>query len=251
MQPIYGITLTHALLPDMTPYQKWSGKRPDITYIQEFGHDTWVLDEQINPSKLEPNAHKYKFVRYEEGPRAIKYYDAQKKTLKVSCNFRFPQSIVNPNAASRSRFEGEMRDNKNQSESSSLNKLPPDTAQEEASTNNKRKTTDGDNDSKSTCHQLNDETHCPNEEIPKLDDDPDEDEHETSSAAHVYKAFSDSTLEKDPKTLLLFSRDLSSWGILVRKHAPTSALHIFSTHTWNSPEKVPIDLDDPGEHSTG
>jgi transposase InsO family protein len=187
-------------VPDMTPYQKWLGKRPDITHIQEFGRDIWVLDEQINPSKLEPNAHKYKFVGYEEGPRAIKYYDAQKKTLKVSCNFRFPQSIVNPNAASRSRFEGEMRDNKKQSESSSSNKLPPDTAQEEASTNNKRKTTDGDDDSKFTRRKLNDETHCPNDEIPELDDDPDEDEHETSSAAHVYKVFSDSTLGKDPKT---------------------------------------------------
>jgi hypothetical protein len=76
-------------VPDMTPYQKWSGKRPDITHIQEFGRNIWVLDEQINPSKLKPNAHKYKFVGYEEGPRAIKYYDAQKKTLKVSRNFRF------------------------------------------------------------------------------------------------------------------------------------------------------------------
>jgi hypothetical protein len=68
------------------------------------------LDEQINPSKLEPNAHKYNVVGYEEGPRAIKYYDAhkKKKTLKVSHNFRFPQSIVNPNVALRSRFEGEI-----------------------------------------------------------------------------------------------------------------------------------------------
>jgi hypothetical protein len=82
-----------------------------------------------------------------------------------------------------------------------LNTLPPDTALEEASANNKRKTTDGDDDSKSTRRKLNDETHGPNEEIPEFDDDPDEDEHETSSAAHVYKAFSDSTLGKDPKTL--------------------------------------------------
>jgi len=50
-------------------------------------------------------------VRYEHDPRAIKYYDAQKRTLKVLCNYRFPQSVIDPNAASRSQFEEEKQDN--------------------------------------------------------------------------------------------------------------------------------------------
>ena len=90
----------------MTPYQKWMGNKPDISHIHEFGHAIWVLDKQINPSKLEPNSFKHIFVGLEEGPRAIKYFDMQKKTIKVLHNYRFPRS-VDPNAASDSQFEVE------------------------------------------------------------------------------------------------------------------------------------------------
>jgi hypothetical protein len=75
--------------------------------------------------------------------------------------------------------------------------------------------------------------------------------HISRGATYRFRKPLERSATRTTDSLLLFSRDLSSWGILVRKHAPTSALHIFSTHTWNSPEKVPIDLDDPGEHSTG
>jgi hypothetical protein len=74
----------------MTPYQKWTGTKPDISHIHEFGRAVWILDEQINPSKLEPNTYKHIFIGLHEGPRAIKYFDAKKKTIKVSRNYRFP-----------------------------------------------------------------------------------------------------------------------------------------------------------------
>ena len=51
----------------------------------------------------------------------------------------------------------------------------------------------------------------PNDELPNLDDDPDEDEYETSSATHVYMAFNESNLgNMDPKTLKEAMRS-SNW----------------------------------------
>jgi transposase InsO family protein len=55
---IRNCTYTHAIY-DMTPYQKWTGTKPDISHIHKFGRAVWVLDEQINPSKLESNAYNH------------------------------------------------------------------------------------------------------------------------------------------------------------------------------------------------
>jgi hypothetical protein len=194
-------------IPDMTPYQKWTGNKPDISHIHEFGHAVWVLDEQINPSKLEPNAYKHIFVGLQEGPRAIKYFDTQKKTIKVSRNYRYPRS-VDPNMASHSRFEGEKRDN------SHSHKPDSNTAQE--GVNNKQKYI-SEETTKNTRLKTNkdiEKDNDPNEELPDLDDDPDEDEYETSLAAHVYMAFNKSNLgNKDPKTLkeAMRSPDWPEW----------------------------------------
>jgi len=58
-------------ISDGTPYQKWHNKRPDISHIQEFGHDIWILNEELNPSKLDPHAKKYTFLGHEDGPHGI------------------------------------------------------------------------------------------------------------------------------------------------------------------------------------
>jgi len=98
-------------IPNGTPYQKWFNKRPDILYIQEFGHEVWILNEELNPSKLEPHAIKHMFLGHEDGPHGIRYYDTTKRTIKVSCNYCFP-CIETPNMTPERQFEGE-QGNKN------------------------------------------------------------------------------------------------------------------------------------------
>jgi transposase InsO family protein len=92
-------------VPDKTPYEKWSGKHPDISFIQEFGCPVWILNQEQNPSKLDERAKRQTFIGYEEGPRAIKYYDAVKKTVKVSREYRWPMRTNSP--LTEHRFEGE------------------------------------------------------------------------------------------------------------------------------------------------
>jgi len=55
---LFGCTYTW-VVSDMTPYQKWTGDKPDISHIQEFGCIIWIMDKQINPSKLEPKVNKH------------------------------------------------------------------------------------------------------------------------------------------------------------------------------------------------
>ena len=58
-------------VPDMTPHQKWTGTHPDISFILEFGCPVWILNQDLNSSKLDAHAKKHTFVGYEDGLKAI------------------------------------------------------------------------------------------------------------------------------------------------------------------------------------
>ena len=68
----------------------------------------WIINQELNPLKLDERAKQHTFVGYEEGPWAIKYYDAVKKTVKVSRKFRWPMWMNSPLA--EHWFEGKKGD---------------------------------------------------------------------------------------------------------------------------------------------
>jgi len=59
----------------MTPVEKWTKTRPNISHLQEFGILVWILWEELNISKLEPKSKQFIFVGFDDSPKAIKYYD--------------------------------------------------------------------------------------------------------------------------------------------------------------------------------
>jgi hypothetical protein len=61
----------------------------------------WIFREQSNISKLEPKSIKQIFVGFEDGPKAIKYYDTATHHVKTSRNYNF--YTTNPPV----QFEGE------------------------------------------------------------------------------------------------------------------------------------------------
>jgi len=73
----------------MTPLEAWSGTKPDVSHLREFGCDVWILDEDKNRSKLAPKSKKMIFTGFEDGPKAVRYYDAATRKIKVSQNFAF------------------------------------------------------------------------------------------------------------------------------------------------------------------
>jgi hypothetical protein len=73
------------------PHEAWTGEKPDVSHLREFGSDVWVLKEGIKLSKLEPKSKKVSFVGLEDGPKAIRFFDAAKHKIGVSRNFIFAE----------------------------------------------------------------------------------------------------------------------------------------------------------------
>ena len=91
---------TQALLGN-TPEGAWTKIHPNVSHLQEFRIPVWIFQEQPNISKLEPKSIKQIFVGFEDGPKAIKYYDTATHCVKFSHNYNF--YTTNPPI----QFEGE------------------------------------------------------------------------------------------------------------------------------------------------
>ena len=77
-------------LEGKTPYEAWFEKKPTVTGLREFGVPVWVLLQgQKATRKMLPKATRRTYVRYEDGPKAIKYYSAESRKILTSRNYRF------------------------------------------------------------------------------------------------------------------------------------------------------------------
>ncbi|KAI0996183.1 Retrovirus-related Pol polyprotein from transposon TNT 1-94 [Podosphaera aphanis] len=75
-------------LNNKTPIEIMTQKEPDFKNVIDFGENVFVLEE-ISQSKIGPRARKVTFVGFEDGPKAIRYYDPITKVIRVSRNFNF------------------------------------------------------------------------------------------------------------------------------------------------------------------
>ena len=80
-------------LNDATPEEAWTGDKQDISHLREFGTRVYVLNEGDH-SKLDSKATENIFVGFEDGPRAIRYYDPRTKRVKVSRNTFFIEDLI-------------------------------------------------------------------------------------------------------------------------------------------------------------
>jgi len=79
-------------LKGMTLMEAWSGTKPNVSHLRKFGCDVWILDEDKNRSKLAPKSKKMVFTGFEDGPKAVRYYNAATQKIKVSQNFAFNEN---------------------------------------------------------------------------------------------------------------------------------------------------------------
>lgn len=80
-------------LSNATPEEAWSNNKQDISHLREFGSEVYVINEG-DRSKLDSKASKHIFVGFEDGPRAIRYYDVHTKRVKISRNAFFIEDII-------------------------------------------------------------------------------------------------------------------------------------------------------------
>ena len=97
-----------------TPYEKWTGRRPDVSHFEEFGCPVWIMKEGVSINKLNAKSEKLTFVGFLDGPRAVRFYDARARSIKTSHNFRFLKDPVStpehlPTLSDGMPHEGESR----------------------------------------------------------------------------------------------------------------------------------------------
>jgi transposase InsO family protein len=102
-------------LETATPYEVWFKRKPQVAHLREFSVPVWVLLQgQKVPHKMLPKSKRRAFVGFEDGPKAIKYYNAETRKILTSQNYRFltpqenspPEEIV---VAPDVPHEGELR----------------------------------------------------------------------------------------------------------------------------------------------
>jgi len=79
-------------LHNSTPYGAWNGKRPDVSHLREFGAPVWILLQgKHKDRKMLPKSQRRTYIGYDDGAHAVKYYNADSRTILTSRNFRIAQ----------------------------------------------------------------------------------------------------------------------------------------------------------------
>ncbi len=106
--------------PGATPYERWQGKKPNVSHLREFGAPVWILSQGPNVlRKMLPKSQRKAYVGYDDGSQSVKFYNAETRKILTSRNFRFltlpdqtspPEDIeVAPDAPREGETEGEAR----------------------------------------------------------------------------------------------------------------------------------------------
>jgi hypothetical protein len=75
-------------LPNSTPYQEWHNQKPNVSHLWEFGTPVCILlQEQKKQQKMQPKSKHQIYVSYDEGTRAVMYYNVDTHKILTSCNF--------------------------------------------------------------------------------------------------------------------------------------------------------------------
>ncbi|KAL1944894.1 hypothetical protein VTO73DRAFT_2514, partial [Trametes versicolor] len=77
------------VLKGKTPEEVWTGKKPDVSNLQEWGCKCWVLTSPAKRSKLDPRSKPMYFVGLAPGSKAWLYYDPQARRIGKSRNIVF------------------------------------------------------------------------------------------------------------------------------------------------------------------
>src|SRR5260221_1456746 len=77
--------------------EAWVGNKPDLSHLREFGMDVWILSEGES-NKTQPKSVKMILVGFEDGSKAVQYYNPKTHRVNVSRNYTFmdPQPIQPP-----------------------------------------------------------------------------------------------------------------------------------------------------------
>nr|GEU85354.1 hypothetical protein [Tanacetum cinerariifolium] len=92
----YAINLLNRLpsksLPDITPYEAWYGKKPNLEHIKIFGCVAFAKCTGVHLKKLDDRGKKMVYFGVKNGTKGNRLYDPQDKKLRVSRDVIFDEN---------------------------------------------------------------------------------------------------------------------------------------------------------------
>jgi len=82
-------SLTQALKELITLEEAFTGKKPDISMLQEFGVKCWILQQDSQNSKLDPKSQEFIFVGLSDHNKAWRYWNPHSRQIQTSRNVIF------------------------------------------------------------------------------------------------------------------------------------------------------------------
>ena len=83
---------TRVLGTNITPYQSFFGKKPDVSRLEEFRMRCWVMIPDQHHLKLDPKVEEHIFVGVTKHAKAWKYYNKISRHVQTSRNIIFDQN---------------------------------------------------------------------------------------------------------------------------------------------------------------
>jgi hypothetical protein len=84
----------HRSVKDKTPFEDWSGLKPEVTHFHIFGSRTWARIPSEKRNALDPQSIEYIFVGYPNGVKGYRLIDPSMDQLIIERSVQFEESIL-------------------------------------------------------------------------------------------------------------------------------------------------------------
>lgn len=79
-----------------TPFEKWTGKVPDVSHLQEFGSRVFTLNREPTKGKLDPRSKRGIFVGYSSESNGYRIWLPDEKRVDIARDVKFVGTLNNP-----------------------------------------------------------------------------------------------------------------------------------------------------------
>jgi hypothetical protein len=83
----------HRSIKDKTPYEAWSGLKPEVTHFHIFGSRAWARIPSEKRKALDPQSTECIFVGYPDGVKGYRLIDLSSDRLIIEHSVQFEESV--------------------------------------------------------------------------------------------------------------------------------------------------------------
>jgi hypothetical protein len=91
MQPTFRNRFPHKSVKGVTPYEAWSGKKPEVTHFRIFGSRAWARIPSDRRKAMEAQSKECIFVGYPEGVKGYRLLYTTSDTLFIQRSVKFEE----------------------------------------------------------------------------------------------------------------------------------------------------------------